>query len=141
MKQKTNSKARKTCQKTESVNGDVPAATSGAENILAALLDYERVKATCIEIGATVEAARSLCERAEAAHFEAVKITLAAAKKAYVAAQEAGASAPPLPTMDDVYNLDGYAVDKDGLVFIDPNGNPVKLEDMFRKIVQQDWDI
>lgn len=47
---------------------------------------------------------------------------------------------PPLPPEDDIYELDGYATDIEGNLFLDPNGNQIKTEDMFRKVKAQSWD-
>lgn len=113
-----------------------------------ALSAYERANATLFRASAVSEAAKTSAEEADAAHFEAFASTLAAAEALHAAVRKVFAAkrtmdqTPPLslPSEYDIYDVEGFAGDKDGYFYLDPQGKAIRTEAMFRKIEKQDWN-
>lgn len=46
----------------------------------------------------------------------------------------------PFPPEKEICDVEGYAGNKDGILYLDPNGEPVTTDEMYRKIERQSWN-
>lgn len=96
--------------------------------------------------GRTAEAAAKKVNAARAAHEKAVMAAEARKNKALdaifknLSKRTKDSDQLPLPSKDDVYDLDGYAADEENYLYLNPDGEAVRTEDMLRKIKKRDWD-